>query len=273
MRETPIEFPIPLFSCVELKLLTLHNCCFPARSKYSGTFHGFPNLLILDFTEVILEGREYGEFIASCPLLHALIKLNTNTTPTGKVKPVEIAKLENLQALGLALCEVYDDVAITSLDFFQLIDSFPKLEYLSLDLQNCKFKVVNEVSARSRFSSALRRLKVLGLRNIDLQNRATLFFFFHLIRDLPNVDELRIMLTDVDRVSLSPFTSDEIVTFNLQQLQLVTLDGIQDSDIEISLIYNLLEHCPLLKEMIITTSPKTVDRSLELAATLLVAKA
>lgn len=244
--KTPIELPAHLFSCVDLKHLRLHNCYF----RHNASFCGFRNLLSLDFSMV-----SYGELITLCPLLEVL-KINHSTT-MAKVKPVEIAKLENIKELSLSLCALYD-VAITSSDIFKLVGFLPKLHKLTLDFQNCKFMV--EAAAGNRASSVLHSLKSLMVFNIDYDNRAMVLFFFDLIHGSPNLHTLKIMAVDKNRILPSPVTYDEVngsIMGNLQQLRKVELVCTKDSEVELSLITSLLSHCSMLDIMFIANHGST----------------
>ena len=134
MNETPIKITTHLFSCLKLKHLELHNCHFGPMS----TFHGFPNLLSLDLSEVVFGSYTCGQFLSRCPLLE-ILKLRDNTI--SEINRAEIAKLENLKVLFLPLYELDNMAMMTTSDIFQLIDYFPKLQELNLDFWDCTVRL------------------------------------------------------------------------------------------------------------------------------------
>ncbi|XP_076890018.1 putative FBD-associated F-box protein At1g05080 [Bidens hawaiensis] len=134
----PYKLPAHLFSCLELKHLTLNSCCFHPPPN----FHGFPNLLSLDLYLHSEESSDSWEFISRCPLLENL-KVDCDFY-SSKIKLAEIAKLENLKILSLYLSD--------------------------LDTMNNFRSSVAEGDAKWRFSTAFSSLQTLKLANVCLED-------------------------------------------------------------------------------------------------------
>ncbi|GMP58374.1 hypothetical protein CsSME_00022064 [Camellia sinensis var. sinensis] len=65
----PYKLPSSLFSCLQLKDLTLHSCMFkPSPEK----FKGFRSLLRLELCKVAITANIFSSLISSCPLLEEL---------------------------------------------------------------------------------------------------------------------------------------------------------------------------------------------------------
>nr|XP_043636378.1 F-box/FBD/LRR-repeat protein At1g13570-like [Erigeron canadensis] len=127
-HKTPLKLPAHLFSCLELQCLEIDNCYFhPPLS-----FRGFPNLLDLNLYWVRVESNKYGELLTGCPLLEILVIHHNGLF--GKVKPVEISKLENLKKLTMPLFKL-DTSTLTSSSIIELVGSFSKLQEVNLGFQ------------------------------------------------------------------------------------------------------------------------------------------
>ncbi|KAF5762048.1 putative F-box domain, leucine-rich repeat domain superfamily, F-box-like domain superfamily [Helianthus annuus] len=132
---TPLKLHAHLFSCLELKHLSLSNCYF----NPPPTFYGFPNLLSLNLSVVFEENTKLGPFFTGCPLLESLT-IN-DRRKVGKVKLVEIAKLENLKILLLRLYDLDIKMIKSSSTIFELLGSLPKLLDLHLNFQDCHVRL------------------------------------------------------------------------------------------------------------------------------------
>ncbi|XP_076906946.1 F-box/FBD/LRR-repeat protein At1g13570-like [Bidens hawaiensis] len=119
---SPLLMPIHFFSCLELKHLKLYDCCLHPPPS----FHGFPNLMSFEWQYG--EDNELGDFYSRCLSLE-ILKLD-EVLFQGKVKLVDIAKLENLKLLYLHLCDL--DIT-SSITIFEHLGSLPKLQELRLD--------------------------------------------------------------------------------------------------------------------------------------------
>nr|XP_043625877.1 F-box/FBD/LRR-repeat protein At1g13570-like [Erigeron canadensis] len=160
-HETSLRLPTHLFSCMELKHLTLSNCCF----RITPSFCGFPNLLTLHFFQITFESGNCGQLITQCPLLENL-EISYRHDLSRKLKLAEIAKLKNLIVLSLPLCNL-DYKVITLSKIHQLVSCFPRLQELCLDFQNCKFPTESNENDCLIFNS-FPSLKTLTLSQINL---------------------------------------------------------------------------------------------------------
>lgn len=162
-HETPIKLPAHdlLFSCPELRYLNLYNCCLDDEYSTSRPTNLVINLLSLELDQVT------GDFGAIMSTHHApfleILKISYRD-PIGKVKLVDIAKLENLKTLHMPLMCMIDDedrAEITSSSIFQLGSYLPKLQELSLYFHKCKFLLDADVT--KWVSTAFPCLKTLTL--------------------------------------------------------------------------------------------------------------
>ncbi|XP_076885261.1 F-box/FBD/LRR-repeat protein At1g13570-like [Bidens hawaiensis] len=165
---------ILLLSRKGIKELTLdsRDYCF----NLPPTFHGFPNLLSLEFY-VSGKNNELGEFISRRPLLE---NLKLSSSSQAKVKVVEFAKLENLKRLSLYLGDVdtMKDFHSSS-TIFELLGSLPKLEEFELNFIN---SMLSSDDAQQRFSASFPSLM--------------LSCAVELIRSCPNLRTLEIKATN-----------------------------------------------------------------------------
>ncbi|MFS8028251.1 putative FBD domain, leucine-rich repeat domain superfamily, F-box-like domain superfamily [Helianthus anomalus] len=236
--ETPLMLPTHLFSCLELKHVRLFNCCF----NPPPTFHGFPNLLSLDFGVDFDENVQLGELFTKCPLLEIL------TMEECKVKTFEIAKIKNLKILSLYFCDL-DNISIkSSSSILELVGSLPKLQELHLNFENCDD--LTEGGDRKRFSADFPCLKVLKLSSLILDNGMELFCAFELIRSFTNLQTLEITAVPNDW-DFGPPPHINYDATGLLQLRSVKFECVKGSENELCLIKFLLASSPFLKKFVI----------------------
>lgn len=118
LHKTPLKLASHLFSCLDLQLLELFNCCF----RIIPTFCGFPNLSTLNIALVRTERGNIVEFINRCPLLEKLQIFNSYRI--GRVKLYEFV-----------------DTLITSSDIYKLVGFLPNLKELGLDFPNYRVRL------------------------------------------------------------------------------------------------------------------------------------
>ncbi|XP_076926131.1 F-box/FBD/LRR-repeat protein At1g13570-like isoform X2 [Bidens hawaiensis] len=258
LNETPYKLPTHLFSCLDLKHLKLHDCCF----NPPPTFHGFPNLLSLEFYGA---DGELGGVITRCPLLE-ILKLE-NAYASCKVKLDEIARLENLKILSLSLRNLDTTKNFSSSStIIELLGSLPKLQQLELNFLGCK---LIEGVANKGLSIAFPCLMALKLSCIDLLKGMKLSCAFELIRSCPNLQTLEI--TASNSHADSPLQLDYSTT-GLLQLRNVTFECLTGSENELRLIKYLLASSPFLQKIVIrlrSSSMITPDEKLKFASKLL----
>ncbi|KAM0047816.1 putative F-box domain, leucine-rich repeat domain superfamily, F-box-like domain superfamily [Helianthus debilis subsp. tardiflorus] len=205
--ETPLKLHTHLFSCLELKHLKLSNCYF----NPPPTFHGFPNLLSLKLCVVFEENVELASFFTGCPLLESLTIKDRGKV--GKVKLVDIAKLENLKILSLRLYDLDMKMLKSSSTIFELLGSLPKLQELDLDFKDCQ---LTETDANKR--------------------------------SFPNLQNLVIRACDQYAGPPPPTGYD---TTGLLQLRSVMFGYLKGSENELCLIKYLLACSPFLKRFVV----------------------
>ncbi|XP_076890009.1 F-box/FBD/LRR-repeat protein At1g13570-like [Bidens hawaiensis] len=236
----PYKLPAHLFSCLELKHLTLTDCCFHPPPN----FHGFPNLLSLDLYLHSEENSESWEFISRCPLLENL-KVDCDLY-SSKIKLAEIAKLENLKILSLYLSDLDTmNNFHSSGTTFELLGSLSKLQELKLSFLSCK---LTEGDAKWRFSTAFSSLKTLKLANVCLYDGIHLSCAFELIRSCPNLQTLKI--TAYNSYAGLPTQVDYSTTKQLQ-LRSVRFKYWNGSENEVCMLKYLLACSPFLKKIAI----------------------
>ncbi|KAI3796252.1 hypothetical protein L1987_38919 [Smallanthus sonchifolius] len=245
-RQTLFKLNTHLFSCLDLKHLRLQNCSF----YVPPSFHGFPNLLSLEFYDVTFESGNCGEFISWCPLLEVLC-IGNDEERMRKMKLVVIAKLENLKTLSLSLCDL-DSITIKSSTIFKFAGYFPKLQELYLSFAKCN--LIGEEGAR-KFRIAFPYLKTLELYLIDLSSGNMLSCVIEMTRGSPNLQSLKIEVQEEDNVPTHAHTFPEIDYHTMEQLQLrsVVFEYFNGSENEIHFIKYLLACSPFLEYIVIDT--------------------
>ncbi|KAJ0683222.1 putative leucine-rich repeat domain superfamily [Helianthus annuus] len=146
----------------------------------------------------------------------------------GKVKVVEIAKLENLKILSLKFYDLDDTSVMSSSTIFELLGSLPKLQELDLDFQDCQLR---EGGAKKRFSTVFPCLKALKLSD----NGMNLSRAFELIRSFPNLQKLEITTTDLYDVQTHAICSQEVEYNTMELLRSVTFEYLKGSENEVCL--------------------------------------
>ncbi|CAL5399133.1 unnamed protein product [Camellia sinensis] len=66
----PYKLPSSLFSCLQLKILSLRSCMFKPPPE---EFKGFSSLLALELYDVVITANTFSSLISSCPLLEYLV--------------------------------------------------------------------------------------------------------------------------------------------------------------------------------------------------------
>ncbi|KAF5762055.1 putative F-box domain, leucine-rich repeat domain superfamily, F-box-like domain superfamily [Helianthus annuus] len=237
--ETPLKLHTHLFSCLELKHLKLSNCYF----NPPPTFHGFPNLLSLKLSVVFEENIDLASFFTGCPLLESLTIKDRGKV--GKVKLVDIAKLDNLKILSLRLYDLDMKMIKSSSTIFELLGSLPKLQELDLDFKDCQ---LTETDANKRFSTSFPCVKTLTLSDICLDDGMELSCAFDMIRSFPNLQNLVIRACDQYAGPPPPTDYD---TTGLLQLRSVMFGYLKGSENELCLIKYLLACSPFLKRFVV----------------------
>nr|GEV59955.1 hypothetical protein [Tanacetum cinerariifolium] len=241
---TPLKLPSHLFSCKDLKLLKLDNCCFRMEPTYSG----FPDLLKLHFSLVRFESGNIGEFINWCPLLVDLIIWYDNAM--GKVKLIDITKLQNLRLLSFRLSDL-ENIPIRSSDICRLVSFLPKLQDIDLDFHGNMFLVESGVMEKAPTTFSC--LETLMLSYVDFDNSSMLLCALDMISGFPDFKTLTIIVRYKVDVPPPLHVPSEINYNRMRKLQLknVVLLSCRGSENEVCLVKYLLACSPLLKKITI----------------------
>ncbi|KAK9051169.1 hypothetical protein SSX86_027795 [Deinandra increscens subsp. villosa] len=246
-QKAPLELPIHLFSCMELKRLVLTGCRFDPPTS----FHGFPSLLSLELYNVRLKNGKFGQFFTHCPTLETLDMDFTNSP--GKVKLVEIAKLKNLKILSLSLYNL-DNPKIRSSIIFELAGCLPQLQELHLDFWYTEFIV--DVAKRG-LPVTFPCVKTLSISRINVGTGMNSLCALEIISSFPNLQSFEIRETKwLFLQNIVPTTGVHLPevdysTTGLLQLRSVVLGVVIGSDDELCLIEHVLARSPFLKKIVI----------------------
>ncbi|KAJ0683215.1 putative F-box domain, FBD domain, leucine-rich repeat domain superfamily [Helianthus annuus] len=126
-HEPPLKLHNHLFSCLELKHLTLSNCYF----NPPPTFHGFPNLLSLKLSVLFEENSNLGALFTGSPLLESLAV--NDRRGLGKLTEGDANKRFSTSVSGLKylrLTRICLDDGMKLSCALDLIRSFPNLQTL-----------------------------------------------------------------------------------------------------------------------------------------------
>ncbi|KAF5945380.1 hypothetical protein HYC85_015608 [Camellia sinensis] len=199
------KLPSSLFSCLQLKILTLHSCIF----KSPPEFKGFSRLLKLELYEVVVTADILSRLISSSPLLERLSLQNSTS-----IDCLEI----NAPNLRFLLCEIHAgsiclkntvqlaSVAIglmASMDVEEfeeaetsklvtLFGNLPVIEFLELDYYYLRYMSAGGVP--KRLPTTLNNLKFLYLNQICFGQLNEILVFLCLIRSSPNLVKIRILV-------------------------------------------------------------------------------
>nr|XP_043625879.1 F-box/FBD/LRR-repeat protein At1g13570-like [Erigeron canadensis] len=254
-RQTSIMLPTHLFSYLELKHLHLNSCDL-SPSPY---FRGFPKLLSLTLQNVRFQDHRCGEFIPQSPMLETLILDIVNRELRGEVKLVEIAKLENLNKLGLSLCLLDNMTMVRLSTALQHLSLLPKLQELYLNFG--KFEFLAEDVAQNPVSTTFPFLKTLELLTMDFSSVSMLACVFGMLFGCTNLQTLHINARYKNDVSPPAIFSPEVDCSTMGQLQLrnVYLSNIKGLENEVCLMKCMLACSPMLKTIVIKSSIMSKD--------------
>uniref|UniRef100_M1BTE4 Ubiquitin-protein ligase n=1 Tax=Solanum tuberosum TaxID=4113 RepID=M1BTE4_SOLTU len=157
--DNPYKLPSSVFTCSQLRHLSLHNCSI----HHSSAFKGFNRLISLELCEVIISSELLESLIYHCPLLEQLmlvilenldtIEINVPTLRTldftGYISSICLKNSPRLVKLSLEgrYMEVED------LDFAKVFESCSALEHLLFDFSN--FELYSEDEEDDRILECL----------------------------------------------------------------------------------------------------------------------
>ncbi|KAH0739456.1 hypothetical protein KY290_038161 [Solanum tuberosum] len=258
--DNPYKLPSSLFTCSQLRHLSLHNCSI----HHSSAFKGFNRLISLELCEVIISSELLESLIYHCPLLEQLmlvilenldtIEINVPTLRTldftGYISSICLKNAPRLVKLSLEgrYMEVED------LDFAKVFESCSALEHLLFDFSNFEFYAEEGYEVPTRLPFDLNSVKRFNLPYIMLIESYKLSYAFCLIKSFPYLEYLEIQLYSEDEeddrilecLELQSFSD---VTFNhLREVKLKCFGGTTP---EMQLIKLLLAKSPVLVRMLI----------------------
>ncbi|XP_028069214.1 F-box/FBD/LRR-repeat protein At1g13570-like [Camellia sinensis] len=270
------KLPSSLFSCLQLKILTLHSCIF----KSPPEFKGFSRLLKLELYEVVVTADILSRLISSSPLLERLSLQNSTS-----IDCLEI----NAPNLRFLLCEIHagsiclknavqlasiaiDLMASMDVEEFEeaetsklvtLFGNLPVIEFLELDYYYLRYMSAGGVP--KRLPTTLNNLKFLYLNQICFGQLNEILVFLCLIRSSPNLVKIRILVhTDetaddvIDNPVLKLLEKQDWSDVSLNQLRAVEMYDISIMRSELEFIKLLLAKSPMLETMIIKPDPVEV---------------
>ncbi|PHT67588.1 hypothetical protein T459_27075 [Capsicum annuum] len=258
IRGKPYELPSSLFTCSQLRHLTLQNCVIP----HQPAFKGFDRLISLELRDVTISCELLERFVSHCLLVEQfvlqisgasrnIIKISApilrSNDYTGNLRCVCLKTIP-LEKLSLSHREYYLGAGKCNIaKFFEL---FSVLEHLHLN--DMPFAAgVGEVP--TRLSHDLYCVKHLSISSIDLSDSDEVSCALCLIRSFPNLQSMEIKVESDDN-HVPPLKSLEVehfsdVTFNhLREVKLIQTNGTIP---EIQLVKLLLTKSPELERMLI----------------------
>ncbi|MCD9559563.1 hypothetical protein HAX54_017613 [Datura stramonium] len=156
-RNKLCRLPSSLFTCSQLRHLTLHNCII----HHPSTFEGFDRLISLELCEVTISSEMLESVISHCRLLERLvleiselldiIEINAPMLRSFDFKGyISSLCLKNVPLLAKASLIGEDSYDAEYLNFAKLFESCPALEYLILEFLDSEF-FTDEVPTRLPF--------------------------------------------------------------------------------------------------------------------------
>ncbi|KAK4707638.1 hypothetical protein R3W88_028563 [Solanum pinnatisectum] len=245
------KLPTSVFTCSQLRYLSLHNCSI----HHPSAFEGFDKLISLELCEVTISSELLESIISHCPLLEQLMLdipklLNTIEIDapmlssfdfTGNISSICLKNVPLLVEVSLAGYQIMEK----DIDFAKVFNSYSAIEYLSLNIA-CVWFFADEAPKRLPFY--LNRVKHLHLSHVELKESYTRSCALCLIQSFPHLEYLKIELIVVFKnpLELERFSD---VTFNhLREVEIISFRGTTP---EMQLIKILLAKSPVLVKMYI----------------------
>ncbi|XP_028093345.1 F-box/FBD/LRR-repeat protein At1g13570-like [Camellia sinensis] len=236
----PYKLPSSLFSCLQLKILTLHSCIFNSPPE----FKGFSRLLELELYEVVVTADILSRLISSSPLLERLSLQNSTS-----IDCLEI----NAPNLRFLLCEIHAG-SICLKNTVQLASVAIGL-MASMDVEEFEISLVNHsfVSFCGCFGQLNDILLILCL-----------------IRSSPNLEKITIQAyVDEETNAVDPVLEllemQEWLDVSLNQLQTLDFWNLSGTSSELEFIKLLLAISPVLEVIFIEPdSEKIADKGVRI---------
>ncbi|KAL7260860.1 hypothetical protein ACSBR1_006513 [Camellia fascicularis] len=270
-----------LFSCEQLRYLSLRSCVF----KSPPEFKGFSRLLKLVLYRVFVASDTLSSLISSCPLLEKLsLKRSFSSdcleinAPNLRFLVCEIygnstslkntARLERVSICFMGIFNVEGIMQAETSKLVTLFGSLPVVEFLLLDYHAIRYMSAGGVP--KRLPTTLNNLKTLKLLSICFEEVNEILVILCLIRSSSNLEKITIVVrrcetTDVIDHVLQLLEMQDWSDVSLNQLQLVELGNLSGTQSELKFIELLLAILPVLETMFIQTdSEKVADKGLRI---------
>ncbi|XP_050224283.1 F-box/FBD/LRR-repeat protein At1g13570-like [Mercurialis annua] len=251
------KLPSYLFSCLQLKHLSLRSCIFTPPP----TFKGFSTLITLKLQEVQFP-QNFKDFISNCCLLEELML--DSCTDLSRLE-INCPKLKLLYYIGsyqtlcfknmphLAAVSIYEIEAKSEgmkiPDLVQVLHSLPALKYLSVDYYFLKTLV--------GLPTPLKHLKSIIIYFVSFTKLEEVTSVFHLLRSSPNLQDLQIeMYPEAGAYAIKPvelLEAEQLLKvegqskYSLNQLRKVKLQKFNGSRPEVEFVKFLLAKSPVLE--------------------------
>ncbi|GMP58364.1 hypothetical protein CsSME_00022057 [Camellia sinensis var. sinensis] len=219
----PYKLPSSLFSCLQLKILTLHSCIFNSPPE----FKGFSRLLELELYEVVVTADILSRLISSSPLLERLSLQNSTS-----IDCLEI----NAPNLRFLLCEIHAG-SICLKNTVQLASVAIGL-MASMDVEEF------EVAETSKLVTLFGSLPVIEFLELD--------YYYLRVHTDETADDV------IDNPVLKLLEKQDWSDVSLNQLRTVEMYDISIMRSELEFIKLLLAKSPMLETMIIKPDPVEV---------------
>ncbi|KAI3697235.1 hypothetical protein L6452_30102 [Arctium lappa] len=260
------ELPYHVFSCSDLRKLTLGNCIFMPPLK----FEGFLNLENLRLTNIDFRANSCGALV-NLPRLRWLSLVKCRNVFNFNIKArnlcvllvtacVDAMLLRLMDSPCLNVVYIYfwepieDCVQLEGMNLIKMLSILPELQLLCIDGHFLKVPKWLPVAINS--------LKYLRLLNCQLSDLDQLHGALCLLRNSPNLERLCMMdknvkpqVMDYDvGPALDHLESLHCLDHTLNQLQTLEIRNIEGSRLQLLFIKLLLAHSPSLDKLIIRSS-------------------
>ncbi|XP_060214965.1 F-box/FBD/LRR-repeat protein At1g13570-like [Lycium barbarum] len=259
-RGDPYKLPTSLFTCFQLRRLTLQYCSIIPPPA----FKGFDQLISLELRRATITSKFLESLISHCVLLEQLVLDISNLSGVveinaprlrcfkfaGEISSIYLKYIPLVTELSLADMECYEGPRIC--DIAKFFESFPALEHLRLNHGILMYLAAGgDLPIRLPFD--LNCIKCLCLADFYLDELDVVSCALCLIRSFPFLRYLEIQVDDLND-DIPALECLEVEAFsdatfnNLREVQLTSIIG---SKPEMQLIKLLLAKSPMLVRMLV----------------------
>ncbi|KAL3323455.1 hypothetical protein AABB24_037880 [Solanum stoloniferum] len=253
------KLPTSVFTCSQLRYLSLHNCSI----HHPSAFEGFDKLIGLELCEVTISSELLESIISHCPLLEQLTLdipklLNTIEIDapmlssfdfTGNISSICLKNVPLLVEVSLAGYQIMEK----AIDFAKVFNSYSAIEYLSLNIACVWVFAQRGYEAPARLPFDLNSVKRFDLLELALVDAYELSLSISLIRSFPYLEYLEIDVYHEDEDSGTEESNElkglsDMTFSHLREIRLYAFAGRTS---EMQLIKLLLANSPVLERMLI----------------------